>query len=108
VVGSRGNLHPGATAFLGVLIEPSGYFRFGEFQPGALVAGVVPASPAQQSGLVPGDVITSLDGTSVGSPTTLENVLLAKSPGSQVKLAWVDPTGTAHSATVKLASGPPQ
>ena len=102
------NVHPGATAFLGVDVESMGYFRGPAFIVGALISGVVPASPAEKAGLVFGDVITKLNGKSITSATALTKAVLAASPGAKVGLSWVDQYGTSHSAAVTLASGPPQ
>jgi S1-C subfamily serine protease len=102
------NVHPGATAFLGVDVESMGYFRGPSFVAGALIRAVVPASPAEKAGLSFGDVITALNGKPIASATALTDALLAVSPGVKVRLSWVDEFGTAHSATVTLASGPPQ
>ncbi|MGH3721741.1 MAG: S1C family serine protease [Pseudonocardiaceae bacterium] len=111
-------IHIGPTGILGVLIqEPSaqpgpdqrGRFRI-RHRPtasGTLVAGVTPGSPAEQSGLAAGDVIVSVDAVAVDSPSTLTTLLTAHHPGDSVQLAWVDPSGRQHTATVQLATGPP-
>jgi S1-C subfamily serine protease len=67
----------------------------------------MPGSPAEQSGLTAGDIIVSLDATPVDSPTTLTTLVTAHHPGDSVNLAWVDPTGQQHTATIQLAAGPP-
>ncbi len=103
-----GNVHAGATAFLGVEVESTGYFRGPSFPSGALVDAVFPASPAAKAGLVDGDVITSLNGHSITSPTSLTNAVLAASPGMKAAFTWVDQYGRSHRVTVKLGSGPPQ
>ncbi len=103
-----GNVHRGATAFLGLHVMDSGYVQNGNFHAGVLVVGVVPGSPAQKKGLGYGDVVTQLNGKSLASATALTNALLAMSPGAKVTLKWVDQIGDPHSATVTLGSGPPQ
>ncbi len=103
-----GNVHRGATAFLGVEVRNSGYYQNGSFLAGVVVVGVTPGSPAEKAGLRYGDVITSLNAKTITSPTQLVNKLLAISPGTKVTLNWVDQYGTAHRKVVKLASGPPQ
>lgn len=103
-----GNVHRGATAFLGVEVRNSGYYQNGSFLAGVVVVGVMPGSPAEKAGLRYGDVITSLNAKTITSPTQLVNKLLAISPGTKVTLNWVDQYGTAHRTVVKLASGPPQ
>ncbi|HWR48044.1 MAG TPA: trypsin-like peptidase domain-containing protein [Pseudonocardiaceae bacterium] len=109
-------VHIGATGILGIAVqgpavqagwgEPFGS-RYGSVVSGAVVAGVMPGSPGEQSGLSAGDVIVSLDGAAVDSPTTLTTLLSGHHPGDPVRLAWVDPSGQQQQATVRLAAGPP-
>jgi S1-C subfamily serine protease len=97
-------VHVGETAFLGVSIgaQSSG-------GAGALIAGVVPGSAADTSGLAAGDLITRLDGRAVSSPATLRAAILRAKPGASVSVTYVDATtGTTQTATVTLTSGPPQ
>ena len=113
-------IHIGPTGILGVLVEqsaqtgshPRGRFRIrhrlaAPGAHGALIAGVTPDSPAAQSGLAAGDVIVSVDAATVDSPATLTTLLIAHHPGDSVPLAWVDPSGQQHTATVQLTAGPP-
>lgn len=111
-------IHIGPSGILGVLVQqPSPPARLGQHRrfrtrqrpaaSGALIAGVTPGSPAEQSGLVTGDVIVSLDGAAVDSPATLTTALATHHPGDSVQLVWVDPSGQQHTATVQLAAGPP-
>lgn len=97
-------VHVGATAFLGVRLGTSDYSQ----QAGAIVEGVASGSPAARVGLEPGVLITRFGGHRVTSPTSLRNLVLRYSPGNAVKLAWVDEYTGSDSATVHLASGPPQ
>jgi S1-C subfamily serine protease len=64
-------------------------------------------SPAARAGLAAGDVIVGLGGHSVRTHAGLVAQLLRKHPGDRLSVAWVDGSGN-HSATVTLASGPPQ
>ncbi len=75
---------------------------------GAEIVKVVSGGPAEQAGLVAGDVITSLDGHSVTSPKGLTNVMLGEQPGKSVQVTYVDSSGQQHTATVTLGSGPAQ
>jgi S1-C subfamily serine protease len=105
-------VHIGPTGFLGVQVVPSaqlGGFGGGSASQasGAVVGGVLPGYPAQQAGLVQGDVITSVDGQAVTSASGLTAALSAHHPGDTVRLQWTDPTGQTHAAMVKLSSGPP-
>jgi S1-C subfamily serine protease len=74
---------------------------------GATVVNVVTGSPASEAGIAAGDVITSIDGKTVTSPTTISQILVPHHPGDSVSITWTDTSGTSHTATVKLASGPP-
>jgi S1-C subfamily serine protease len=107
---SSATVHVGSTAFLGVAIQQSqGFGGFGDAPAtGAVIAEVVPNSPAARAGLVAGDVITSIAGRTVTSSTTISNVLLTRKPGNTVSFTYVDQFGAGHSATVVLAAGPAQ
>jgi S1-C subfamily serine protease len=93
-------VHIGPAALLGVEVEsPSS-------GSGALVVNVLPKTPALSVGIVAGDVITSVAGESVSSPTALANLLQTHHPGDVVKVVWVDGSGLQHSASVSLTNGP--
>jgi S1-C subfamily serine protease len=98
---SSSTIHVGTTGFLGVLVDSRS-------SDGALVDEALSGTPAAGSGLSAGDVITALDGTSVSSPTALTDAILQEHPGDSVRVTWQTQAGTQQSATVKLASGPPQ
>lgn len=98
-------VHIGPTAFLGVQLG-SGYN--GQQTTGAVVESVASGSPADRAGLTSGSLITTFAGHRVTSPTSLRNLVLRFSPGRAVRLAWVDNYTGSDSATVRLASGPPQ
>jgi S1-C subfamily serine protease len=72
---------------------------------GALVIQVVPGAPASKAGIPTGAVITSVGGRSVGSADELGPAIYVHKPGEQVRIVWVDGTGT-HSAIVTLIAGP--
>ena len=94
-------VHVGATAFLGIQVQGAG-------AGGLVVAGVVPGGPAEAAGLEAGDVITSVNGRAITTPGSLTSYLLTKKPGDTVTIGYMDPLGTGRTATVRLASGPPQ
>jgi S1-C subfamily serine protease len=121
--------HVGTTAFLGVGLSSSsnqssssgsfGGGSFGSFGSGGTsgsggsgangvtVSGVLSGGPAAQAGLATGDVITSVDGQSVDSPTAISLLLVGHHPGDKIQVSWVDSSGQSHTATVDLGSGPP-
>lgn len=73
---------------------------------GALVAGVVSGSPAEDAGLAAGSTITSLNGSSVMSADALSEAVSSLSVGDRATIAWTDSSGQAHSATITLGDGP--
>ena len=111
-------VHVGPTGFLGVLVSlPTqtvngnlGGFAGGQQYPnvsGADVSRVVSGAPAQMAGIAGGDVITAVGGHAVTSGSELTHLLIPHHPGDRVQVVWVDSSGTSHTATVQLASGPP-
>lgn len=56
---------------------------------GALVETVTRNTPAEQSGIKPGDVITSYDGMPITSESAMRRAVGETKPGSQVKLSLV-------------------
>jgi S1-C subfamily serine protease len=99
-------VHVGPTAMLGVRVGSPTAYGYGSY--GALVAGVVPGSPADHVGLETGDVITSLGYRSVASPDDLSRVMTTRKPGTSVAIVWLDQMGNRSHSTVRLATGPPQ
>jgi len=69
---------------------------------GALVCDVYPSAPAAEAGLVGGDVITSVNGTSVTTADGLTDLMTGDHPGSQLSIVYVDQSGARHSTTVTL------
>ncbi len=110
------SVHIGATPFLGVEVSTAssqggvgiGGLGGGTAASGAVVEGTVAGSPAAQTGLTQGDVITAVNSTTITSASDLTDALIAYHPGNRVKITWVGPSGNQHTATVALAQGPPQ
>ena len=75
---------------------------------GATIVGVVPGAPAAEAGLVPGDVIAAVAGRAVSASSDIEPIVLAHKPGDKVAITYIDASGQSQSATITLASGPPQ
>ena len=57
---------------------------------GALLAEIVPGSPAEGSGLEPGDVVVGIDGEPVAGAEDLVNAIAAHEPGDRVTLELAD------------------
>lgn len=104
---SSPTVHVGPTGFLGVQVASSTAGDSGGNATGASVVGVQSGSPAEDVGLQAGDVIVSVGGATVDSPTALQSALSTHHPGDRVTLTWVDPAGRQRSGSTQLAAGPP-
>ena len=74
---------------------------------GALVSDLTPGGPAQKAGLLPGDVVQSLNGHTVGSPTELTR-LVAQSQNGQIMHVTVLRDGKTHVFDVRSGVRPSQ
>jgi len=94
-------VHIGETAFIGlsVLAGPDGSL---------VVQQLFPGTPAEQAGLVAGDTVTSIDGVTVSNYDDVRDALFAHHPGDSIVVGYLDKLGNPTSATIVLASGPPQ
>ena len=84
-------------AYLGVAIDGTGG--------GARVAQVNAGTPAEEAGLQAGDVITGLDGTTIGSAAELRAAIDAQTPGETIRLTFTR-DGKSSSVSVTLARRP--
>jgi S1-C subfamily serine protease len=121
-------VHIGATGFLGVSVSSGATSTSGEggegfglgglggstgtgtstpTTPGADVEGTLSGSPAAKAGLVQGDVITAVNGSSITSSTDLSNDLERYHPGDSVQLQWTTTSGQTQTASITLENGPP-
>jgi S1-C subfamily serine protease len=112
------DVHIGATAFLGIEIQPasssgfggSGFggsgFGSGTSGSGATIEGAISGSPAASAGLTAGDEITSLGGQQVTSAEDVAHVLVSYHPGDSISMTWLDQSGQSHTATLTLTTGP--
>jgi len=88
----------GHGAYLGIEVQDS------TAPPGARIVDVAPGTPAEVVGIVPSDVIVSIDGVAVGSIRALIGILARYQGGDHVVVGWLDPSGRFHSATTQLAA----
>ena len=72
---------------------------------GALITRVAPNSPARSAGLQPGDVITNVDGQSVGEQNSLAQLLNKRKVNDEVSLTIVR-DGQEQAVTARLAQRP--
>lgn len=67
---------------------------------------MIPDTPARAAGLLPGDVITAVDGIPVNAAADLSNIMDQRRPGDIVTLTWIDRAGNPRSAPIVLTKGP--
>lgn len=110
---SSSTVHVGPTAFLGVGVRDAtnGGSPFGggsSSGQGAKIVQIVSGGPADQAGLVVGDVITAVNGQRVGSAEALTEAMTTQKPGNSVNVTYQDSSGQQHTVAVVLGSGPSQ
>ena len=76
------------------------------FVRGAIIVRVTAGGPAAKAGIVPGDVVTAIDGKPVQSNDDLSTALAADQPGQQVKLSIAHADGTTSTVSVTLGQLP--
>lgn len=95
-------VHIGPPTLLGVGVSTAEQH---EAFPGVLVHEVLRGGPAEQAGLVNGDVILTLDGTQLDSATELTAVLDRHYPGDVIALTWIDRAGQHQTGKATLTAG---
>jgi S1-C subfamily serine protease len=107
---SSTNVHVGATAFLGV--EVGGAVSSGTggttTTTGVPIDETIPNTPAGNSALAEGDIITSLNGQSVTTTADIAKILQTLRPGDSVSVGYVNTSGVASTLNLTLTSGPAQ
>jgi S1-C subfamily serine protease len=98
---ASGDVHIGPPVLLGVGVSTQP-----RREPGIIVRDVMRGGPADAAGVVIGDVLTSLDGTSLDSATTLTYVLDRHYPGDVIDLTWIDRSGQNRTGKATLVPGP--
>jgi putative serine protease PepD len=73
---------------------------------GAAVASVQRVGPTARAGIVPGDVITSIDGQPITSPVDVATVLATVAPGRVVTVGITKPDGSSTTVRVRLGQYP--
>ena len=97
--GSGPRTAPTAGVFLGVEVQDS------TEPPGAKLVRVVPSSPAARAGLRMGDVVTTLDSTSVKDAAQLTKEVRGHRPGDRVSVTFVR-NGSSKTVSVRLVARP--
>jgi S1-C subfamily serine protease len=99
---SSSTVHSGDTAKLGVYISSDSNAN------GAVVEQAESGSPAADAGIAAGDVITSVNGTTIRDANALSDVMTELSPGQTVTVTATTPAGSTRSVKVTLGKGAPQ
>ena len=77
----------------------------GATTPGVAVTAVVPRSPAEEAGLLAGDLILQLDGSVVATPEDVARRLMQAAGGRKPILLLVDRDGERQFVAVRIGSG---
>lgn len=108
-------VHIGETAILGIEVDAAnpGFSGGISGEPssnasGVTVGSIMAGTPAANSGLVAGDVITSFDGHTVTSTAQLSALEYSLKVGQSATIVYVTTTGTQVTTSFALVSGPPQ
>ncbi len=72
--------------------------------PGVIIREALRGGPAEQAGLVSGDVLTSVAGAPLDSATALTRILDTRYPGDVVELTWIDKSGQQRTGKATLTS----
>lgn len=91
-------------AYLGLQVSSSAAAANGAAE-GLLITGIDPSGPAQEAGLRPGDVITTIDGEQAVRTDQLVSVTLTKKPGDKAEIGYKR-DGTPATATITLGEQP--
>ncbi|MEU4316710.1 trypsin-like peptidase domain-containing protein [Nocardia sp. NPDC024068] len=94
------SVHIGPTATLGVLISDAG-------PRGARIDMAIGGLPAQQAGLVAGEIVTSVDDRAITSARALRAAIDTRKPAEVVRLGVLAANGTKRVVAVTLAAGTP-
>ncbi|HEX3548177.1 MAG TPA: S1C family serine protease [Mycobacterium sp.] len=94
------SVHVGPPALLGVGVKTAQ-----QRGAGVLIQEVLRGGPAEQAGMLSGDVLMAIDGTRLDSATALTYTLDRHHPGDVVDLTWLDRSGQQHTGKATLASG---
>jgi serine protease Do len=95
------SVHVGPPTLLGVGVSSS---EQQQTLPGVIIHEVLRGGPAEQAGLLDGDVLVSIDGIQLNSATSLTSVLDRHYPGQVVDLVWINRAGEQHNGKATLSS----
>jgi S1-C subfamily serine protease len=103
------SIHIGPTGILGIEVSGASSTPGSTTTAnGVTVQSVMPNTPAANSGLVAGDVITSFDGTNVSDAAQLSALEFPLKPGASATITYLTESGQSQTATFDLTTGPAQ
>ncbi|MFI5066885.1 MAG: S1C family serine protease, partial [Streptosporangiales bacterium] len=73
---------------------------------GALICSAYQGTPAFNSGIRAGDVITKVNGQSVSTANGLTTIMRNYRPGNTISVTWVDANRQSHTSSLTLIEGP--
>ncbi len=76
-----------------------------QFVPGILVSGVFKNGPADQAGVIPGDVITEINGSPIVNPKDALEFISSKHPGENVAISVIR-KGHKHNIVARVGERP--
>lgn len=94
------DVHIGPSAILGVGVSGADQERNG-----LPIQSTLRGGPAEQAGLLAGDVLLRIDGTPITSANALTGVLDQRYPGNSIELVWLDGGGMERVGRATLSSG---
>jgi S1-C subfamily serine protease len=100
---SNDEIHVGPRGVLGVAISANARTQTS----GVVVNGVTDDGPAQKAGIVAGATIVAIGDATVRTPDDITVAMNRYAPGDEVKVTWLDGSGSRHTATLELDEGPP-
>ncbi len=86
--------------------EPALPARIAPARTGALILGVLCGTGAQSQGLAAGDVIISVNGQAVTTPSSLTNITAQYHPRQVVSVGYQATNGSRHTVRIVLGDGP--
>jgi S1-C subfamily serine protease len=104
--GGSGDQGGGGLSCVGGGVQPGAPQQIAPAGVGTLVLGVLCGTAAQAGGLVPGDVITSVDGLAVTTPGSLTTITSRYHPRAVVSITWQSVDGAEHTLQFMLGNGP--
>jgi S1-C subfamily serine protease len=105
--GFGGTQYPPSSSCLGSDASAGIPSKIAPVSSGTLVLGSLCGTPASSAGLGIGDVITRLNGESVGAPSSLVGILGNLHSGQSVSITWVTPSDVTMNRSMTLIAAPP-